>query len=267
MPAEGDEMHSPREAGAVAKKSAAVLTRLREGAPRVHCITNSVAQNFTANVLLAAGALPSMTISAAEIADFVLSADALLVNLGTLDSERSKAIEIAIREANTGKLPWVLDPVLIDRTRPRATLARQLLEHGPAAVRLNAAEFRVLSSSPASSGDDVAAFAARSKAVIALSGPTDLVTDGERAATIANGHEWMGKVTAMGCAASALLAACLAVEPDRFDAAAAAMLILGVAGEIAAQEANGPGSFAAAILDALHKLDGDALLQKARVTS
>src|SRR3979409_2371982 len=79
--------------------SADILARIRARRPRVHCITNAVAQNFTANMLLAAGAVPSMTIASDEIADFVARADALLVNLGTLDPERRAAIEIAIATA------------------------------------------------------------------------------------------------------------------------------------------------------------------------
>ena len=78
--------------------SADILARIRARRPRVHCITNAVAQNFTANMLLAAGAVPSMTIAPDEIADFVARADALLVNLGTLDPERRDAIDIAIAD-------------------------------------------------------------------------------------------------------------------------------------------------------------------------
>ena len=84
-------------------------------APRVHCITNTVAQAFTANGLLAVGARPSMTLSLEEIGAFVASADALLVNLGTFDAERRAAIDAALEVARERGLPWVLDPVLIDR--------------------------------------------------------------------------------------------------------------------------------------------------------
>jgi hydroxyethylthiazole kinase len=102
--------------------------------------------------------------------------------------------------------------------------------------------------------------------VVALSGETDLITDGERVAAVANGHALMAKVTAMGCAGSALVTACLAVEPDAFRAAVAALVIVGVAGELAAEKSGGPGSFAIAIIDALHDLDGPALVARARVT-
>ena len=101
---------------------------------------------------------------------------------------------------------------------------------------------------------------------MALSGETDLVTDGERVAAIANGHPLMAKVTAMGCAGSALVAACLAVEPDAFRAAVAALVIIGVAGELAAEKSSGPGSFAVAIIDALYNLDGPTLVARAKVS-
>src|SRR6516225_1008831 len=99
--------------------AADVLSRVRQRAPRVHCLTNTVAQNFTANVLLAAGAVPSMTAAPDEIADFVARADALLINLGTLDRERREAAEIAAEEAVEEQRPWVLDPVFVDRSQAR----------------------------------------------------------------------------------------------------------------------------------------------------
>ena len=110
--------------------SADILARIRARRPRVHCITNAVAQNFTANMLLAAGAVPSMTIASDEIADFVARADALLVNLGTLDPERRGAIEIAIATAGE-RVPWILDPVFVDRSAPRAGFAAALVARRP----------------------------------------------------------------------------------------------------------------------------------------
>ena len=112
----------------------------------------------------------------------------------------------------------------------------------------------------------VAAYARDNKTVIGLSGEADLVSDGERLASVSNGHPLMAKVTAMGCAASALTAACCAVEPDAWRATVAALIVVGVAGELAAAKAQGPGSFAVAILDALHNLDGPTLIVRAKVT-
>jgi hydroxyethylthiazole kinase len=239
--------------------AADILERLRAQSPRIHCITNAVAQNFTANVLLSAGAIPSMTLSRDEIRAFVKTADALLVNLGTFDGERRAAVDAAVG-AIAGK-PWVLDPVFIDRSPPRAGYASGLLACQPAAVRLNAAEFTALAGANA----DAARFAKSYETVLALSGPTDTVTDGTSLLSISNGHPWMARVTAMGCAGSALLAAFLAVERDHLRAAAAALLIFGVAGEIAATQSRGPGSFAVAIVDALHALDRAAILRHAKV--
>lgn len=242
-----------------------VLELLRERRPRVHCITNSVAQNFTANMLLAVGALPSMTISTDEIGNFVSRADALLVNLGTFDAERREAVTLALAAATEKKIPWVLDPVLIERSPPRADFARKLIEKAPRCIRLNATEFKALSdASP--ERDAVRKYAAESHTVIGLTGETDIVVDGTRDVRIANGHPLMARVTAMGCAGSALVAACLAIESDPLQATAAALLLVGVAGEIAAQHAQGPGSFPAAIIDAVYNLDGDALIKRARVS-
>ena len=129
-----------------------LLTRLRARAPRVHCITNSVAQAFTANTLLAAGAIPSMTLSADEIGAFVARADALLVNLGTFDAERCAAASTAIEVAVEEGVPWVLDPVFIDRSEPRAAYAQSLVGQKPRTIRLNRAEFAALSGLEAEDG-------------------------------------------------------------------------------------------------------------------
>jgi hydroxyethylthiazole kinase len=271
MPAEGDEMHNipTVSPGALtrqdlAQNAAALLDRLRAGNPRVHCITNAVAQNFTANALLAIGAVPSMTLSGEEIAAFVARAQGLLVNLGTFDSERREATEIAVETASQDNVPWVLDPVFIDRSASRAAFARELVALAPKVVRLNQGEFSTLAGGDPSRAALVDYARAR-KTVIGLSGKTDLVTDGERVVTIDNGDPLMAKITAMGCAASALIAAALAIEPDAWRATAAALMIIGVAGELAAAHAQGPGSFAVAIIDALHNIDGPSLVARARV--
>lgn len=249
----------------VAQAASDILTRLRANGPRVHCITNAVAQNFTANALLAAGCVPSMTLSPEEIDPFVAGAQGLLVNLGTFDSERRKATEIAVAAAVRHKLPWVLDPVFVDRAPPRAAFARELIARRPNVVRLNHSEFSALSGK-APSREATREYAHANRIVIALSGKTDLLTDGERVMAVSNGHPLMAKVTAMGCAGSALVAACLAVETDVFRASAAALMVVGVAGELAAEKSPGPGSFAVAIIDALYNLDGPTLIARARVS-
>ena len=240
-----------------------VLARIRARHPRVHCITNAVAQNFTANVLLAAGAIPSMTVAPDEVGEFVARADALLVNLGTFDRERRAATEIAIAQAGKagpalGARPGVRRPLAAAHSF-RPSLAAQR----PAAVRLNAAEFSALAgtSSDGAPPDDDALrrYAREQRCVVALTGATDQVTDGTRFVRIANGDPLMGRVTAMGCAGTALVAAALAVESDALVAVAAALMLFAVAGEVAAARARGPGSFAVEIVDALYGLDHDNL--------
>jgi hydroxyethylthiazole kinase len=245
--------------------TADILTRLRARAPRVHCITNAVAQTFTANVLLAAGAIPSMTVSPDEIGAFVARADALLINLGTFDEARREAAATALEVASEEGVPWVLDPVFIDRSEPRAAYARSLVGHKPRAIRLNRAEFATLAGLEPE-GDALARFALDTLAVLAMTGATDHVADGARQVALENGHPLMARVTAMGCAASALVGAFIAVEGDALVATAAALLAFGVAGEVAGAKANGPGSLATGIIDALHALDRDTLKLCARVT-
>ncbi len=256
-------MHARVELADIA---ADVVTRIRDRAPRVHCITNTVAQQYTANVLLAAGAIPSMTIAPEEIAGFVAGADALLVNLGTFDVERRSAIDVALSMQREREIPWVLDPVFIERSPARADFARELAAQSPAVVRLNHGEFAVLTDGETQDAAAAARFAAVQNTTVALTGARDVVTDGERSVQIGNGDALMGLVTGMGCAGSALICAALAVERDAWTAAVAALVALGIAGEVAAENARGPGRFASWIIDALYGLDRATLRERIKVT-
>jgi hydroxyethylthiazole kinase len=260
-------MHAPTPsllASDLSDIAADILARLRARSPRVHCITNTVAQNFTANVLLATGAAPSMTIAPAEIAEFVALADALLINLGTLDRERREAVEIAVESASRARRPWVLDPVFVDRSRARAAFAQTLVARKPWVMHLNEAEFSALAGT-APSDTALERYALDRRCVIALTGAADVVTDGRRSSKIENGDPIMSRVTAMGCAGAAVVTACLAVEAHAWIAAAAGLLVFAVAGECAAARARGPGSFAVEMFDALARLDRETLRQAARV--
>lgn len=245
--------------------AAQALERMRTTRPRVHCITNTVAQAFTANVLLAAGAVPSMTIAVDEIAEFVAGANALLINLGTMNPERHEAVGIAVQEAREEDVPWVLDPVFVDRSAVRAAFARTLIDSRPRVIRLNEREFFTLAGVLPDAGA-CRRYASERDTIIALTGMADIVADSTRRISISNGDPLMAKVTAMGCAGSALVAACLAVETDAWRAAAAGLLLIGIAGEVAGARAGGPGSLAVGILDALHALDRATILQRARVS-
>lgn len=254
----GSEPDLPHAAGRL-------LARLRVERPRVHAITNAAAQVFTANLLLSAGGVPSLTIAPDEVPAFTTRAGALLVNLGTLDADRRAAIPSAIATARQEGKPWVLDPVFVEASPPRLRFARLCLAGQPAILRCNAAEFEALAGTSVSNGA-VRAYASSLGVVVALTGPVDHVTDGSRSIVIANGHPLMARITAMGCAATALVAAFAALDADPLTAAASGLLAVAVAGEIAAEGARGPGTFQPAFLDALHHLDEDALSTRARIS-
>lgn len=258
-----DDAASPSGRGL--SRAFVIWDAMRARAPRVHCLTNAVAQAFTANMLLAAGATPSMTIAPDEVAAFAARADALLINLGTLDPERRAAIPRALDAAMERGTPFALDPTFCDVSAARADFARALLARRPAVLRLNAGEFAALSGREATR-EACAALARETGAVVALTGEVDLVTDGVRSARLADGHPLMAKVTAVGCAAGALIAACLAVGNDPFEAALAGLGAIGVAGALAGVAAAGPGSFAPALIDAIHRLDAETLAAKAHLT-
>ncbi|MEH0076582.1 hydroxyethylthiazole kinase [Pannonibacter sp. Pt2] len=234
----------------LASRTAEVLDKIRVFAPRVHCLTNAVAQAFTANVLLALGAIPSMTISPEEVPFFTASAQALLVNLGTLDDARKEAASRAISIAAGEGKPWVLDPVFADRSPPRLTEARRLLALKPSLLKINAGELAALGG-----GASVLELSGQLGLPVAMTGAVDDISSGIQSLRLANGHPLMGRVTATGCAAGAVAAAALAVEPDPVVAAAAALSIMAIAGEIAAGHSTGPGSFVPAFLDALYGLE------------
>ena len=240
-----------------ARSSVAMLETIARQKPRVQCITNTVAMDFTSDILLAAGARPSLTMGIDEIREFVANCDALSINIGTLDTARKNAIRPAIETALDYQRPWVLDPVSVHVSDTRCDYARELLELKPTVIRGNSAEIRALA------GYDTAEaawlLAQETGAVVAQTGEADIITDGQQALMVANGHMMQTRVSAMGCAATALVAAFLAVNRRAFDATVQAMLVVAVAAEIAVQRSNGPGSLHMHILDTLYGLDREQL--------
>lgn len=258
-------------------KTEGVLAELRAQTPLVHCITNYVAMNIAANVVLAAGASPAMVHAEAEVADFVPISGALTINIGTLSPSWVKAMQQAADAAMTSNTPWVLDPVAHFATPYRGQVVEDLIAREPAIIRGNASEILALSGvatagKGADSGDSVAdaqtaatALAKAHSCVVAITGEVDFVTDGTRAAHVFGGSALMPMVTAMGCSLTALVGAFAAVAPP-FEATASALVMFGHAGTHAAKTANGPGSFQIAFLDALSQikpadLAGDAQIQ------
>ena len=256
---------------------AASLAEIRRTAPLVHNITNYVVMNNTANALLALGASPAMVHAADEVEEFVGISRALVVNIGTLSAPWVGAMRTAADRARQLGVPWALDPVGVGATAFRNTVAADLAGRGPAVVRGNASEIMALAGTGARTkgvdsvhGADAAVEAARELArrtggTVAVTGATDYVTDGARMATLRNGHPLMAKVTGMGCTATAIVGAFLAVEPDPFRAAVHGLTALGVAGEMAAEGSPGPGSLQLRLLDALYTLDEATIAERARI--
>jgi hydroxyethylthiazole kinase len=255
------------------------VTRVRNRAPLVHCLTNLVVTNFTANVLLAIGAAPAMVVAREEVDEFVRIAQALSVNLGTLDMAQTRAIRIAVDAANDAGTPWVLDPVAVGPLSFRTGFAFDLLDAKPAVIRGNASEIISLSGGAASGRgvDSTAAtdaaldaaqlLALKTRAIVAVTGATDYITDGRQTVALSNGSPLMTRVTGVGCALSATVAAFIgacASPGERLPATVAAIAYSTIAGELAARDAALPGCFAVAYLDRLASVD-DAAFDKTLV--
>jgi len=256
------------------------LAAIRERKPLVHQITNYVVMNETANATLALGALPVMAHAREEVEEMAALAGALVLNIGTLSPPWVEAMMAAGRAANAAGVPVVLDPVGAGATSYRTETARQLLyELDIAVVRGNAAEIATLAGREAEirgvesiGARDTAAELAREAArdlgtVAAVTGAADHVSDGETTLGVANGDPLLARITGSGCIATAITGSFLAVRPDApLVAAVEALVALGVAGEDAARDAKGPGSFHAALYDALDGLDPQTLDGRAKLT-
>jgi hydroxyethylthiazole kinase len=259
----------------------ATLAAIRERRPLVHQITNFVVMNETANATLALGALPVMAHAREEVEEMAGLASALVVNIGTLAPHWVDAMLLAGTTAAQRGIPVVLDPVGVGATRYRTETARRILDEVDVTVlRGNAGEIATLVGveaevrgveSIAAAGDPagLAREAARTLGVIAsVTGAVDHVSDGETTLAVANGHELLASVTGTGCMSSAITGCFLAGKPDApLEAAAEALAAFGVAGEDAAREARGPGSFHVGLYDALAALNPATLGARARIES
>lgn len=243
------------------------VQRIRKEAPLVHNITNYVVMNTTANALLAIGASPVMAHALEEVEEMAGMAAALVVNIGTLSSHWIEAMARAMWKAKQCGIPVVLDPVGAGATRLRTDTVRLLVgKTPPTIIRGNASEIRALDDEEArtkgvdstqASEESLAAARALSRrygSVVCVSGAVDLIVQGDVLIRVANGHPLMPRVTGLGCTATALIGAFAAVNPSPLKATAHAMAVMGITGEIAAEEAQGPGALQVRFIDALHGL-------------
>ncbi|GER83091.1 MAG: hydroxyethylthiazole kinase [Thermogemmatispora sp.] len=258
---------------------ASLVRIIRARKPLVHHITNMVVMNDTANVTLAIGALPVMAHAREEVEEMVSLASALVLNIGTLVPEQIEAMLLAGRQANERQIPIVLDPVGAGATRLRTESALRLLrELHITALRGNASEIGALlgvegetrgveSISLSEERESVAQRAARQfGCCVTITGARDVISDGRRLAYVENGHPLLASITGSGCMATTLVAAFLAVEPDAWKASIAALVTLGLAGELAAQKAAGPGTFRSHLIDAIAALDEETIRRGQKVS-
>lgn len=243
------------------------VANVRSVSPLVHNITNFVVMNNTANALLAIGASPVMAHSIDEVADMASIASSLVLNIGTLEKAWVDSMLVAGKAAMARNIPIVFDPVGAGATPYRLQVCLKMLaELKLSIIRGNASEIMALAKAgtrtkdvdSTASSDEALSYATElskeTGAVVVVSGAVDVVTDGERVERIPYGHPLMGRVTGMGCSATAMVGAFAACADDVFLAAVCGMATMGLAGEIAGRTARGTGSMQVEFLDALTNL-------------
>ena len=263
----------------LAADCAALLARVRERRPLVHHLVNFVTANDVANATLAFGASPVMARAAEEVEEIAAQAAAVALNLGTPTAAGVEVMLRAGRRANAAGAPVIFDPVGAGATSFRTAQAHRILDSvRVACVRGNAGEVAALcgrrgtvrgvdARAPGEALDDLARTLARDTgAVVAATGPVDVVSDGIRTVRLANGHPQLGRIAGGGCMATAAVAVFCAVEADAFAATVAALVCYEVAAEDAAAGSGGPGTFRAALLDAIASLDGATVSARARIS-
>lgn len=244
------------------------LSLVRKHSPLVHNITNYVVMNNTANALLAVGASPIMAHALEEVEDMITISGVLVINIGTLSEPWVLAMEKAMKKAEILKKPIVLDPVGAGASKFRNDSLKRLLDSAsPSIIRGNASEIlATLSSSGKTKGVDATdsvesaietgnKLSELTQGTVVISGATDYILNGSTTYKVLNGHPMMTKVTGLGCTATALNGAFAAIQKDYSRAAFSAMVVMGIAGEMAQKKSAGPGSFQMHFLDALYSVN------------
>lgn len=256
------------------------LKDVREKTPLVQAITNYVTINDCANILLCFGASPAMCEAKAEVEDFAGLISALYINIGTLTEEQKEASILAAKKAGKLKKPVVLDPVACASIKGKMDAAKQILECGSVSViKGNIGEIKSLAGYSGrvrgvDSVDDghgaieaCRNLARRYSTVVAATGKTDIITDGERTFLIDNGTPMLTLITGAGCMAGAITAAAVAVNSDRLVASAASIMAMGLAGEMAVRsmERALPGTFKVKLLDSIYSMTADDIMKGGKI--
>lgn len=255
------------------------LEAVRQKRPLVHSITNLVVMNETANAVLCIGALPIMSHAPEEVEEMVSISNALVLNIGTLTRDWVDAMELAGTKANELGIPVIFDPVGAGATRMRTDASKRLLDRVRVSiVRGNAAEVASLAgiSSEVKGVESIAAsespekiaseFARTWGCVAAITGATDVVSDGTRTAMVDNGHVMLSKVVGTGCMSNVIIAAFAGVSRDPFRAAIGGLAAFAIAGELAASvSGDRPGTFHTELYNALYALTPDDIRARGRM--
>jgi hydroxyethylthiazole kinase len=234
--------------------------------------------NSTANALLAIGASPIMAHAKEEVEDIVVIASSLVINMGTLSDKWVKSMLIAAKKAKETSTPIVFDPVGVGASKYRTQTALNIIAMAsPTIIRGNASEILALAQLTNSTKGVDSTIQTKDalegalklseilKNTIVISGEIDYVVTGNIISKISNGSKLMAKVTGMGCTATSIIGACIAVETDMHLAATAAMAIMGIAGEMAEELSSGPGSFQLNFIDSLYAITGDIIKREIKL--
>jgi hydroxyethylthiazole kinase len=255
-----------------------LFTRVRENRPLVHHITNYVTVNDCANITICTGGAPVMADAPEESAEMAAAAGALVLNIGTLNAAQIDSMILAGRMANERRIPVILDPVGAGATRFRTECTKRLLEDLRITVlKGNAGEIGAIAGVEATvrgvdshsmAGDPVIIARGLARALditVAISGATDIVTDGRQTLLVDNGHPRMGSISGTGCMAASVTGAFAAESADFVTATAAALAAFGLAGEKAAAGAKGPFTFKTALFDNMANLTPQDLATGAKI--
>jgi hydroxyethylthiazole kinase len=249
--------------------TARLLGKVRNASPLVHNITNFVAMNSSANILLAIGASPVMAHCIAEVEEMTSMSHALVLNIGTLDEKWVESMILAAKTANSKNIPVILDPVGAGATKLRTEMIHKIIHDAKISVlRGNASEiFSLVSGDVKTRGVDSSLSVDHSmiesakkislekNCIIAISGKDDIITDGKKTFCVSNGQPIMTRVTGIGCGLTAVVASfCAQSDGDFLHAATAAHGVYGICGDLAHETCKGPGSFFVRFLDLLYEV-------------
>lgn len=248
-----------------------LVDALRKHNPVIHAITNYVTAESCADVALAAGASPVMADEPEEVMEITAGADALVLNLGTINFTKQIAMERAAEAAKAKGIPVILDPVGVMTSKLRLDFALKLLNKGYISiVRGNHSECAaLLEGKTGGRGVDnltegteegealktAKDAAAKFGCVFAVTGAIDNISNGKQAVVLNNGHPLLEDITGSGCMTSMLVAACAAVTKDMLVAAALGIVIMGQSAELAAnllEKKDGPGMFKVRLIDCVY---------------